>query len=326
MPAITGPIRVAVLDDFQGVALGIVDWEAGLPGAQVVSFTDHLTDEDALADRLGGFDVVVAMRERTRFGHSLLERLPNLRLLVTTGMRTGAIDFETANRLGIPVVGTRSLPWGAAELTWGLILALARRIPAEDATIRAGGWQESVGTSLHGKTLGIVGLGKLGAKAAEVARVFGMEVVAWSPNLTTERAAERDVLRVERGVLFTTADVVTIHMVLGDGTRGLIGEAELRAMKPTAFLVNTSRGPIVDRRALLRALEEGWIAGAGLDVFDEEPLARDDPLRRAPRTILTPHLGYVTDDNYRVFFTDAVECIQAWLTGTPLRRLEQSGW
>lgn len=315
--------RIAVLDDYQSVAADFCDWSR-VPGTvSVVEFHDAVSDEDALAARLEPFDVVVAMRERTEFPRSLLERLPNLRLLVTTGMRNRAIDVAAAGELGITVCGTGAGAAATAELTWGLVLATLRNIPREDSSIRAGGWQQTLGGDLDGARLGVVGLGRLGSRVAAVGQAFGMDVVAWSQNLTDERAAEVGVRRVERDELFATADVVTIHLLLSRRTRGLIGADDLGRMKPTAVLVNTSRGPIVDQQALLDALHGGRIAGAGLDVFEAEPLPRDHPLRSAPRTVLTPHLGYVTRGTYEVFYGEAVEDVAAWVAGEPVRVLEQ---
>ncbi|MDP9428195.1 MAG: D-2-hydroxyacid dehydrogenase family protein [Actinomycetota bacterium] len=312
-------MRIAVLDDFQSVSADFADW-SGLPEqADVVAFADHLDDEDAVAERLAGFDVVVAMRERTPFPRSLLDRLPHLRLLVTTGARNAAIDVATAAERGVTVCGTGAHPTGPVELTWALILGLARHLPTEDAGVRAGGWQRTVGTDLAGAILGVVGLGRLGTRVARIGQAFGMDVVAWSQNLTDERAAEVDVRRVDKDVLLATADVVTLHLVLSERTRGLVGRDDLARMKPTAVLVNTSRGPIVDETALLDALQEGRIGGAGLDVYDREPLPLDSPLRSAPRTVLTPHLGYVTRDTYTVFYREAVEDVAAFLRGEPVR-------
>jgi phosphoglycerate dehydrogenase-like enzyme len=309
--------RVAVLDDYQGVALGCADWSA----LEVEVFPDHVADDDALVEQLAPFDVVVAMRERTPFPRARLERLPSLRLLVTTGMRNASIDLDAARELGITVCGTGSLGPPTAELAWALILALTRHVPAEDAAMRAGGWQHTIGPELAGHRLGIVGLGRLGARMAAIARAFEMEVVAWSQNLTAERAAEAGAARVDKDELFATADVVTIHLVLSDRTRGLVGTSELALMRPTAYLVNTSRGPIVDEAALLDALHAGRIAGAALDVYDTEPLPGDHPLRRAPNTVLTPHIGYVTTGTYEVFYRDAVEDVERWLAGDPVRVL-----
>ncbi|SDE70000.1 Lactate dehydrogenase [Blastococcus fimeti] len=313
--------RIAVLDDYQSVAADFCDWSR-VPGAvQVVEFHDAVSDVDALAARLEPFDVVVAMRERTEFQRDLLARLPNLRLLVTTGMRNRAIDVTAATELGITVCGTGAGAAATAELTWGLILATLRQIPREDASVRAGGWQQTLGGDLDGARLGVVGLGRLGSRVARVGQAFGMDVVAWSQNLTDERAAEVGVRRVEREELFATADVVTLHLLLSRRTRGLIGADDLARMKPTAVLVNTSRGPIVDQQALLDALHAGRIAGAGLDVFETEPLPRDHPLRSAPRTVLTPHLGYVTRGTYEVYYGEAVEDVAAWVAGEPVRVL-----
>ena len=313
--------RIAILDDYQDAARRLADW-ARLPAdAELVVFRDHLADPDAVAARLAGFDVVVAMRERTPFPRALLERLPRLRLLVTTGMRNAAIDLQAAADRGVVVCGTGGLPYPTAELAWGLVLSLMRRIPREDRATRAGGWQETVGLGLNGKTLGVLGLGTLGSRVARFGRAFEMEVLAWSQNLTAERAAELGATRVERDELLGRSDVVSIHLVLSERTRGLIGARELSLMKRTAYLVNTSRGPIVDEAALVRALREGTIAGAGLDVYDEEPLPLDHPLRGLPNTVITPHLGYVTEETYRIFYGQALEDILAHLRGEPVRVL-----
>jgi phosphoglycerate dehydrogenase-like enzyme len=314
-------VRVAVLDDYQGAARGMADWESLPPGTQVIFFPDHLADEDELAPRLEGFEVVVAMRERTPFGRPLLARLPGLRLLVTTGMRNAAIDMRAASELGITVSGTGGVGTHTAELTWALILSLLRHVPTEDASLRAGGWQRTVGVDLGGKTLGILGLGNIGRRVAAVGLAFGMEVIAWSQNLTSEAAAAAGATRVERAELFGHADVLTIHLVLGERTRGLVGAAELAAMKPTAHLVNTSRGPIVDEDALVDCLRRGKIAGAALDVYDVEPLPPNHPLRALPNVVVTPHLGYVTENSYRAFYGGAVEDIAAFLAGSPIRVL-----
>jgi phosphoglycerate dehydrogenase-like enzyme len=314
--------RIAVLDDYQSVAADFCDWSTLPEPAEVVEFHDHVDDEDALVARLEPFDVVVAMRERTAFPRSVLERLPNLKLLVTTGRRNKSIDVAAATHHGITVCGTGILPNGTAELTWGLILAVARHIPQEDASVRAGGWQETVGTDLHGARLGIVGLGGQGSQVARIGLAFGMDVVAWSQNLTDERAAEHGVRRVEREELFATSDVVTVHLLWSKRTRGLIGADDLKQMKPTAVLINTSRGPIVQEQALIDALRNGQIAGAGLDVYDQEPLPADHPMRTLPRTVLTPHLGYVTRGTYEVFYGEAVEDVAAFLAGTPIRVIE----
>lgn len=313
--------RVAILDDYQSAALGMADWKALPPGTEVVVFQDHLSELPAVAARLADFDIVVAMRERTPFSRALLERLPRLRLLITTGMRNASIDVAAATARGVVVCGTAGLPYPTAELTWGLILGLFRRIPVEDRATREGRWQVSVGLGLNGKTLGVIGLGGLGSRVAKIGRAFEMNVLAWSQNLTPERAAEVGVALAGRDELLRRSDVVSIHLVLGDRTRGLIGARELALMKPSAYLVNTSRGPIVDEAAMIDALRAGRIAGAGLDVFDEEPLAADHPLRHLPNTVITPHLGYVTEETYRIFYGHAIEDIQAYLRGAPVRVL-----
>jgi phosphoglycerate dehydrogenase-like enzyme len=314
-------VRVAVLDDYQGVAASMADWQGRLPSAEVRFFRDHIADPSSLVTALSDFDVVVAMRERTPFPREVLAGLPRLRLLVTTGMRNASISLSAARELGVVVAGTRGNPWSTAELTWALILGLVRNVAADDTRIRAGGWQETLGLDLDGRTLGVVGLGRLGSRVARVGLAFGMNVVAWSPNLTAERATEQGVGLATKESLFTSADVVTVHMVLSERSRGLVGAAELRAMRPSAFLVNTSRAGLVDQDALAEALKEGWIAGAGLDVFDVEPLPAGHWLRTAPRTLLSPHMGYVTEHSYRVFYGDAVEDIAAFLEGSPIRTL-----
>jgi phosphoglycerate dehydrogenase-like enzyme len=306
-------MRVALLDDYQDVALRCADWG----GLDVTAFNDHLDDDDALVARLEPFDAVVAMRERTPFTAARLERLPNLRLLVTTGAANAAIDVAAANARGITVCGTGYFSTPTAELTWGLILALARNIPAEDAAVRAGGWQHTLGADLARRTLGVIGYGRLGTRVAEVGRAFGMDVIAWSQNL---REAEGATV-VTKEELLSRADIITIHLRLSDRTRGLIGEAELALMKPTALLVNTSRGPIVDEDALCGALNGGRIGGAAIDVYDTEPLPAEHPLRSAPRTVVTPHIGYVTQATYDIFYRDAAEDVRAFIAGSPVRVL-----
>src|SRR3954451_12014871 len=316
--------RIAVLDDYQSVAADFCDWSTLPEPADVVEFHDFVDGEDALVERLQPFDVVVAMRERTAFPRSVLERLPNLKLLVTTGMRNKSIDTQAANDNGITVCGTGSQPTATAELTWGLILATVRHIPQEDASVRAGGWQQTIGGDLAGARLGVVGLGRMGTQVARVGQAFGMDVVAWSQNLTDERAAEHGVRRVDRDELFATSDVVTVHLLWSKRTRGLIGAEDLALMKHTAVFINTSRGPIVQTAALAEVLRQGRIAGAGLDVYDREPLPDDDPIRSMPRTVLTPHLGYVTRGTYEVFYGEAVEDVAAFLRGEPIRVMEPS--
>jgi phosphoglycerate dehydrogenase-like enzyme len=314
--------RVALLDDYQGVALSMADWKSLPPGTEVVVFKDHLAAEDAVAKRLADFDIVMALRERTPFPRTLLERLPKLKLLITAGMRNASIDMKAAAERGVVVSGTAGLPYPTAELAWGLILSLMRRIPAEDRATREGRWQTSLGLGLNGKTLGVLGLGTLGSRAARVGLAFEMDVLAWSQNLTTERAKEIGVTLVPKEELLARSDIVSIHLVLGERTRGLIGAHELGLMKRSAYLINTSRGPIVDEAALIRALGDGTIAGAGLDVFDEEPLPLHHPFRRLPNIVITPHLGYVTSETYRIFYGHAVEDIKAYLDGKPARVLK----
>ena len=318
-------MKIAVLDDYQGVALELVDWSRVTSRAEVGAYSDHLADEEALAERLHDYDVVVLMRERTAFPKSLLERLPNLRLLVTTGMRNAAVDVRAAAEAGVTVCGTAGLDYPTAELTWGLILALVRRIPTEDRAMRGGDWQTQIGEGLQHKTLGVIGLGRLGSQVASVGKAFGMSVVAWSQNLTHERTESLGVELVEsKEELLERADVATIHLVLSDRTRGMIGAAELAHMRGTAYLVNTSRGPIVDEPALVEALRSRSIAGAGLDVFDQEPLPPGHPLLALDNVVLTPHVGYVTRETYELFYGDAVEDILAFLDGSPLREIRSS--
>lgn len=313
--------RIALLDDYQGVALSMADWSR-LRGCEVVAFDKPLGDEDARVAALKDFDVIMALRERTLLPGRVLERLPRLKLLVTAGMRNAAIDFAAAQARGIVVCGTGGLPYPTAELTFGLLLGLARDIPNQQQALREGRWQTAAGHGLNGKTLGVLGLGTLGSRVARIARAFEMNVVAWSRNLTDAKAAEAGARRVDLDELLRSADFVTIHLVLGEGTRGLIGARELALMKRTAYLVNTSRSPIVDEAALIAALTEGRLAGAALDVYTTEPLPADAPITRAPRTLLTPHLGYATVETYRVFYGQALEDIEAWLAGTPLRVLQ----
>jgi phosphoglycerate dehydrogenase-like enzyme len=314
--------RVAVLDDYGLVALARGPWERLDGRAEVEFFGDHLTDPDELAARLAPFDAIVAMRERTAFGRDLLERLPALRLLVTTGMMNASIDMQAARERGIVVCGTGSRAAPPAELTWALILGLVKHVRTEDAAVRAGSWQQEVGGDLEGRRLGVLGLGRLGARVARVGLAFGMEVVAWSHNLTDEEAGDVGATRVGIDELLRTSHVVTIHLRLSDRTRGLLGPRELGLMRSDALLVNTSRGPIVDEAALVEALRTGAIAGAGLDVFDVEPLPPDHPLRSEPRALLTPHVGYATDATFRVMFAQAVEDVEAWLDGAPVRVLD----
>lgn len=313
-------LTCAVLDDYQGAALALADWSRLSSAIDVRVLRSHVGDRERLVDAIGDCEIVVAMRERTPFDADLLRRLSKLRLLVTTGMRNASIDLRAAAEVGVTVCGTDSSGTPPVELTWALILGLARHLTTENRALREQGpWQSTIGRDLSGSTLGLLGLGKIGAKVAAVAGAFGMSVVAWSQNLTAERAIAAGAhLAADIDELLRRSDFVSLHLVLSDRTRGLLGERELRAMNSHAYLVNTSRAAIVDQPALLRALRERWIAGAGLDVFDTEPLPGDDSLRTLPNVLATPHLGYVTERNYRTFYTQAVENIAAYLTGTPI--------
>jgi phosphoglycerate dehydrogenase-like enzyme len=320
-------MRVAILDDYQQAALASAAW----PDADITVFTEHIARTEALVRALEPFDVIVAMRERTPFSAERLSLLPNLKLLVTTGMGNASIDLAAARERGVTVCGTEGHKGATAELTWGLILAVARHIPQEDRRMKAAGgpggaavatgWQRTLGTGLHGKQLGVVGLGTQGRQVAKIGRSFGMKVLAWSQNLDPAHAEKAHARPVSKSELFAEADVVTVHYKLGERSTGLVGAAELALMKPTAFLINTSRGPIVDTAALVTALREGKIAGAGLDVYDVDPLPLSHPLRKLTNVVLTPHLGYVTDDTYRVFYGEAAEDIAAFARGEPVRVL-----
>lgn len=314
--------RIVLLDDYQGIALDYGGWDRIPDEWQVVALEQHIEDADELVTALAEAEVVVAMRERTALPAAILDRLPELKLLITTGMGNVAIDVAAAKANGVVVCGTGIKGAPTAELAWGLILALLRNIPAEDANLRSGGWQSTIGGDLEGATLGLVGLGRLGKRMVPVAQAFGMEVLAWSENLDPEAARALGAEPVEKLDLFARSDFVSVHYKLSERSRGIVGAAEIGAMKPSAYLVNTSRGPLVDSGALLAALESGAIAGAGIDVYDAEPLPPDHPLRTARRTVLTPHLGYVTEDTYATFFGDAVDDVLAWLDGAPVRLVE----
>jgi phosphoglycerate dehydrogenase-like enzyme len=313
--------RIAILDDFQDVALQFGDWSRLTTRAQTTVFHDHVADEDSLVERLRPFSVIALMRERTPFPRSLIERLPNLRLILTSGMFNRSLDLAAALERGIVVSGTDIVGIAPVQTTFALMLALLQHIPTVDRDIREGRWQTGVGTEIGGKTLGLVGLGRLGSKVAKLAQAFGMKVIAWSTNLTAERAAAAGADLVTKDELFSRADVVSVHLVLGERTRGTIGSREFGLMKPTSLLINTARGPIVDENALLDALRSRQIAGAGLDVYDVEPLPLDHPLRTQPNTVLTPHIGYVSRENYATFYSQMVEDVEAWLAGKPIRRL-----
>ncbi len=329
-------MRVAILDDYQQVSLASTDWSAVRSLGQIDVFAEHISRTEALVSALEPYDVIVAMRERTPFDADRLGQLPRLRLLVTTGMGNASIDLEAAAARGITVSGTGGIGSSTAELTWGLILALIRHIPEEDQRLKlagraggaalgfGGGWQQTVGTGLDGKRLGVVGLGHQGRRVADIGRAFGMKVVAWSQNLDPDVAKKAHAKAVGKEELFSSSDVVTVHYKLSPRSTGLVGAAELALMKPSAYLVNTSRGPLVDSAALLAALRSGAIAGAALDVYDVEPLPLSDPLRSAPNVVLTPHLGYVTEETYQVFYGDAAEDIVAFAKGSPVRVLTAS--
>ncbi|MEM6498745.1 MAG: D-2-hydroxyacid dehydrogenase family protein [Pseudomonadota bacterium] len=314
-------MKIAVVDDYQKIAREMADWSAIEASHDLTFFHQPLGDRDAVVAALKDFDVLCVMRERTLFDRATLEGLTNLKFLVTSGMRNAAIDLDYLKERGIPVCGTGGSTNATPELAWGLILSLARHIPTENQRMREGGWITTLGVDLAGNTLGIVGLGRLGAMMAKVGNAFGMNVIAWSQNLTDEQAAEAGAKRVSKEDLFRQSDFITIHYKLSERSTGLIGAAELDLMKPTAFIVNTSRGPIIDNDALITALTAGQIGGAGLDVYDDEPLAKDHSIRSCPRTVLTPHLGYVSEATYRQFYGETVEDLAAWFAGSPIRQL-----
>lgn len=313
--------NIAVLDDYQNVAITSADWSPLKDCAEITIFNDHIADEERLVDCLLPFDAVCVMRERTPLPRRVLKRLPNLRFIATTGGRNASIDLAAARDLGIVVSATGANGSGAPELTWALILAAARHISTEIASFRSGGWQTTVGRDLSGSTLGVIGLGRIGRQIAKVGLAFGMDVIAWSQNLTDEAAEAAGVRRVEKETLLRESDWVTLHLVLSERTKGVIGQEQLALMKPTAWLVNTSRGPLVDEGALIAALETKRIAGLAVDVFDHEPLPSNHPLRTFGNVIATPHIGFVTENSYRIFYRDTVDNLVAWLNGTPLRVL-----
>jgi phosphoglycerate dehydrogenase-like enzyme len=316
-------LRCAILDDYQQVALSMADWPSISNQVEVISLQQHFTDENDLVEAIKGCEIVVIMRERTPFTASIFEQLPNLKLLITSGMRNASINLAAATQHGVVVCGTASSSEPPVEMTWALILGLARNIVYESNALRENAaWQNSMGADLCGKKLGIIGLGKIGSKVAKIGQAFGMNVIAWSQNLTLERAeAEGVSLASSKQELLKTCDYVSIHLVLSDRTKGLLGMNELKLMKPTAYLINTSRAQIVDQAALLEALQNKWIAGAGIDVFDIEPLPKDHPFRSLPNMLATPHLGYVTTNNYQLYFSEAVDNIKAYLAGAPIRKL-----
>jgi phosphoglycerate dehydrogenase-like enzyme len=312
----TLPVKVAILDDYQNVALSMADWSPLANLAEITVFNDHVADIGNLIQRLLPFDVICVMRERTPLPRAVIERLPNLKLIASTGPGNASIDQDAAAERGIEIRHTGYSSTPTIEFTWALILAMARNVPLENRSLRQGGWQVAVGEQLAGKTLGLLGLGHIGSAVGIIGRAFRMNVIAWSQNLTAERAAEKGVQLVSKDVLFSTADFLSIHVRLSERTKGLVGAAELAQMKPTSRLINTSRGPIVDPAALLEALTTGQLAGAALDVYDDEPLDNPHPLRELPNVLATPHIGYVSQELYRTFYGDTVRNIVEWLAET----------
>jgi phosphoglycerate dehydrogenase-like enzyme len=315
-------LRCAILDDYLDLTLEIADWSKVKDRVDITVFKEPLASTEAAASALADFEIICAMRERTPFPRALFAALPKLKLLITSGMRNAAFDMEAAKEHNVVLCGTQWARDPTAPLTMGLILELTRNIGRENARMHAGEpLQKFVGTEIEGKTLGVVGLGKLGSKVAGMAKVFGMNVIAWSPNLTPEKCKEAGVGYATKEELFSTADIITVHMVLSQRSRGLVGAADLARMKPTGYLVNTARGPIVDEAALLETLQQRKIAGAAIDVFSVEPLPVNHPFRKLDNIVLTPHLGYVTEESFRNHYSQMVEGIDAWFKGEPLRRL-----
>jgi len=320
-------MKVAILDDYQSVALKVADWGKLRGKADITVFNDHVDGIDAVAKRLAPFEIISCMRERTPFKRDLLKKLPKLKLLVTTGARNPSIDVAAANECGVTVCHT-SNPASSPQMvqfTWGLLLALVRHLPQEERNMREGRWQNTIGHTIHDKTLGLVGLGKIGLGVAKVAQAFGMATIAWSQNMTAAKAEAAGCRFVSKDELMSTADIVSLHLVLSDRSRGIVGARELGLMKPTAYLVNTSRGPLVDEEALLKVLQAKKIAGAGLDVYGHEPLPADHPFRRLDNVVVTPHIGYVTEETYKIYFNDTIEDILAFLDGKPIRVLQPGG-
>lgn len=316
-------MRCAILDDYQNAALRMADWPHILDKVEVQTFCDHIKSEEQLIEVISDFEIIVIMRERTPFTASLFEKLPKLKLLITSGMRNASIDLIAAKKYGVTVCGTASMSEPPTELTWALLLNVARKITKENNELRNNGpWQSTIGTDLYGKRLGLIGLGKIGSRMAVIAKVFGMEVVAWSQNLTKEQTDKCGVqLALSKEELLESSDFVSIHLVLSDRTRELVGTNELKLMKPSAYLINTSRAAIIDQQALIEALRENWIAGAGIDVFDMEPLPESHPFRVLSNVLATPHLGYVSEQNYKTYYRETVENIQSFLEGSSLRQL-----
>ena len=315
-------MRVALLDDYQGVALRLADWKSLQPEVQVEAFPEHIRDLDELAKRLHTFECVVLMRERTALKRPLIEKLPNLKLVITTGMQNNSVDAAALAERGIVFCGTDGLGHSTAELTWGLILCLLRNIPHEDHALRQGRWQTKIGFGAKGKTLGIIGLGRLGKMVAGYGKAFGMEVIGWSRSFNAEKAAELGIKSVSKDELLAQSDIVTIHVGLSDSSRGLLGAPDLARMKPTSYLVNTSRAPIVDEAALLAALKGRKIAGAAIDVFENEPVTKGHLFFDLDNVVVTPHLGYAIEENFRINYTSAIENIRAFLDGKPIRLIK----
>ena len=309
--------KIAILDDYQQVALTMADWSAVQKQSEVTVFTDHIADEAGLIERLLSFQIICIMRERTPLLRSVLSALPNLKLIVSTGRVNASLDRIACEELGIKVEMTGYVESGAPELTWALLMALARKVTVENGNVRSGGWQTTIGVDLKGKTIGIVGLGRIGSKIAAFANAFDMKVIAWSENLTEEKAAASGAVLVSKESLFRRSDFVTVHLVLSHRSKGIIGAKDLKLMKPTAFLINTSRGPLIDEDALTDALKRKAIAGAAIDVFNTEPLPDDHILRSLDNVLATPHIGYVTEDTYRLFYEDTVKVIENWLKSIP---------
>ncbi|WFS04650.1 D-2-hydroxyacid dehydrogenase family protein [Rhizobium tumorigenes] len=307
-------MKIAVLDDYQNVALTLADWSDVTGRAEVTVFNDHLADRQKLVQRLAPFDVICVMRERTPMPAELLAQLPNLKLIVSTGARNASIDVAAAGERGIVVKHTGYASTATVEMTWALILGVARHVDSENASLRAGGWQRSIGFDLNGRTLGLLGLGNVGSRVATIAHAFGMKTIAWSQNLTAEKAEQYGTTLVSKEALFRQSDFLSVHLVLSDRSRGLVGAGEIALMKPTAFLINSSRGPIVTEAALIDSLRRNAIAGAAVDVFDVEPMLPDHPFRTLPNMLATPHIGYVSQSLYETFYRDTVSHISEWLT------------
>jgi phosphoglycerate dehydrogenase-like enzyme len=317
--------RIAVLDDYMGVAHRLASWDKIKARADVDFLHEPIAKGGAGIEQIAVYDAICLLRERTAFPAELLSKLPNLKAIAATGMRNRTLDHVAALNLGIAVMtttGSGNGMYATAELAWGLILSLMRHIPEERAAMREGAWQTRLGNALYGRTIGIVGLGKLGSRMAHIAKAFGVTPVAWSPNLTPERAAEAGVTYLDKQELLTTADIVSLHLVLGPTTRGIIGQADLAQMKPDGILINTARGPLVDEQALLEALRQKRIRGAGIDVYDQEPLDRDHPIRNLPNALVTPHLGYSVQETFEAFYRETVENLESWLDGRPIRLID----